>query len=87
MKWTWTGCARKFRQIVVYQDWQETLTGKSKGEFEMASSPLRSPFTSIANCVAKAFNWNASGDSVSPTKNVDMKPDEEPNRSRSGVYH
>ena len=46
---------------------------------------IRSPFKSIANCVAKAFQWNASGDSVSPAKNLeDAKKNDESIRSRSG---
>ena len=50
----------------------------------MASSPLRSPFQSIANCVVKVLGWNEKGDSTSPTKNLDSpKIDEEGSKSRS----
>ena len=49
---------------------------------------IRSPFKSIANCVVKVFNWNASGDSVTPTKNLeDAKMNDESTRSRSGSLY
>ena len=53
----------------------------------MASSPLRSPFQSIANCVGKVLGWNEKGDEDSPkkpAKNLESpKNDEERSKSRS----